>query len=407
MFDLTHEILQTLRHNKMRTFLTGIAVAWGVFMLIVLLGMSHGMFNATAERFNADTERVITVYGGTTNKAYRGYKEGRSIALKDSDIGAIDATATTSIDHAMAAVDADTAVVRTLTEYISSGLTGVYPEYLTFQRLSITNGRFISDRDIEMRRKVIVLNEENARVLFGGNPADAVGKRVESMGLSWVIVGVYHNEWRRESYAPFSTVASLKGGATEVSNLNVLLKEGVDEAGAVAGEEAVRKTLARTHSFDPDDSSAIYVRNRFTQYLANQGAVGILLGAVWVIGLLTLLSGIVGVSNIMFVSVRERTHEIGIRRAIGAKPRSILVQVVAESVAIMALFGYIGIVMGILVTEILDKTVGQTEFIENPTVSLSLAMQVTVVLIIVGAIAGLFPAVKATKVRPVEALRDE
>lgn len=407
MFELFHEIGQTLQHNKLRTALTGVAVAWGVFMLIVLLGMSNGLLNAMSENFNADTERVISVYGGVTNKAYRGYKEGRSIKLRESDIGAIDSNRDKAIDYTVAQVQADSATIQTIDEYLTSGMQGVYPEFAGLQRIKITAGRFISDRDIEMRRKVLVLNEENAQILFGGNPADAVGRRVQAMGLSWMIIGVYNNEWRRDSYAPFTTITALKGNSDEVSTLSVLLKKGIGEQEAEESEQSVRQSLAQAHDFADDDASAVYTWNRFTQYLKQQTAQSILEMVVWIIGLLTLLSGIVGVSNIMFVSVKERTHEIGIRRAIGAKPRAILIQIVAESVAIMALFGYIGILMGIVVTEILDKTVGQTQYIENPTVSLSLALQVTVVLVVVGAIAGLFPAVKATKVRPVEALSDE
>lgn len=172
-------------------------------------------------------------------------------------------------------------------------------------------------------------------------------------------------------------------------------------------EKELRGTLAKAHDFDPDDESALWVWNQFSQGLKGLSAMNILNMSIWILGLLTLLSGVVGISNIMFVSVKERTHEIGIRRAIGAKPRTILIQIIAESVAITTLFGYIGIVLGTVASQLLDMGIGDTDFIKNPTVSLATAIEVTVVLIVAGALAGLFPALKSLKVKPVEALRDE
>ena len=221
------------------------------------------------------------------------------------------------------------------------------------------------------------------------------------------MVGVYDNEWQRTSYVPFSTAMMLRGNDGRINNLSVKLTGMRDAADADEAEQGVRAVMAQNHEFAPDDAGAVHVWNRFENYIRNQEANAILQTVVWVIGLLTMLSGIVGVSNIMFVSVRERTHEIGVRRAIGAKPRSILVQVLAESVAITALFGYVGVFLGIVATEIIDRLFGQTDFLYNPRVDISVAVEVTVVLVAVGALAGLFPAIKATKVKPVEALRDE
>lgn len=191
-------------------------------------------------------------------------------------------------------------------------------------------------------------------------------------------------------------------GALTVNLRNVRTAEDGSRA-----EEGIRQTLAQTHNFDPADESAVWIANRFNNSLQSQTAMGILNTAVWILGMLTLLTGVVGISNIMFVSVRERTHEIGIRRAIGAKPRAILTQVIAESVAITVLFGYIGIVFGTAVSQLLAMVLSSVEFLKNPTVSLSIAVEVTVVLVIAGALAGLFPAMRALKVKPVEALRDE
>ena len=172
-------------------------------------------------------------------------------------------------------------------------------------------------------------------------------------------------------------------------------------------EQELRNNLAKKHNYSPEDRSGLYFSNQFTDYLKNKTAFNILNMSVWIIGIFTLLSGIIGVSNIMFVSVRERTHEIGIRRAIGAKPRNILLQIITESVVITTMFGYIGVVMGMIVTQIIAVLTAGTDFLDNPTVSIQIALEVTLVLIVAGALAGLFPALKATKVKPVEALRDE
>lgn len=406
MLDLAREILQTLSHNKLRTALTGIAVAWGIFMLIVLLGASRGLYNATQRNNGVEQSSYASVWGGWTGKAHKGYKEGRLIRLKDADLEPVMKDGGPHIERADATMSVDTARVSTQKEYITGGIYGAGPNAEVQDRVKMKHGRFINDRDMAEHRKVVVLQADQARLLFG-DEAQAVGKRVDCMGLSWVVVGVYENEWRRTTYAPFNTVMMLTGNKGNIDEMQVKLKGMDNEQDVQDVNAALRGVLSQRHDFAEDDQGAVHVWNRFENYIAQGVANRVLNAVVWIIGLLTLLSGIVGVSNIMFVSVRERTHEIGIRRAIGAKPRSILVQVLAESVAITAIFGYIGVFMGIVVTEILDKTVGQTDFLYNPRVDIGVAVQVTVVLVLVGALAGFFPAKKATKVKPVEALRDE
>lgn len=405
MFDLLREIKQALTNNKVRTALTGLAVAWGIFMLIVLLGMSRGVTNAFAEQFAADNSRVINIYNGTTSKAFKGYQEGRSIYLKSRDMPAVMSRDKQHVDAVIASKSIDTAVVSTPLNY-TSGLLGHFPSELKTARLEMLSGRFLNQSDLDNNRKVIVLSKENADKLFGKN-VGAVGKRVDSMGFSWLVIGVYDHRWERSSYIPFTTAMLLSGNDDKVSDMRVAMKNVETLADGEAVENNVKSTLAGRHDFSPSDNSAVYIWNRFSNYLTQLSAMNILTVAVWIIGIFTLLSGIVGVSNIMFVSVRERTHEIGIRRAIGAKPRAILMQIVAESVVMTTVFGYVGVVLGMIVTGILDVVTRNMEFLSNPTVNLSIALEVTVVLIIAGAIAGLFPAIKATKVKPVEALRDE
>ena len=406
MIDLLLEIGQTLSHNKLRTALTGFAVMWGIFMLIILLGMGHGVFNAFSYNMGGDRTKSINVWGGMTTKPYKGYQEMRYISLEYRDLSAIDHDGRGVIAKAVAIKDLDSAQVSTQKDYVTDRVSGVFPSAATLEKLKTTRGRFINDNDLIQKRKVIVLNERSARMLFGDEDK-AVGNYVNAMKLSWQVVGVYSHDWQDNAYVPFETAMALSGTNGRVSTINVLAPDMKTQEDADAAEKLVKNILAREHEFDPTDSGGVYIWNRFTGYLQGMTAMTILEMAIWIIGILTMLTGIVGVSNIMFVSVKERTHEIGIRRAIGAKPRSILMQIITESVALTALFGYIGIFFGMIVLAGLSKAFAGMEFIRDPSVTLSIAVEVTVVLVVAGAFAGLFPAIKATKVKPVEALRDE
>ncbi len=406
MLDLIREIGQTLRNNKLRTALTGISVAWGIFMLIILLGAARGVTNYFEESMGSNPTNVISIWGGRTSKPYKGYKDGRWIELKEGDAAAIVNDNPGHVSRVSPFASADTAKIKTSRDAIS-GFEAVFPDAIRTKKLTMKYGRFINDLDISEARRVMVLADNQATLLFG-NDADALGKTVSSMGLAWTVVGIYSHRWNRSTYAPYTTYKAVTGNNDYAYQLDATVEGLTDEASGDAVEEAIRASLAAQHNFAPDDANAIWTWNRFNDYLRGQRGNNILRLAVWIIGLLTLLTGIVGVSNIMFVSVRERTHEIGIRRAIGAKPRSIVLQVITESIAVTGLFGYIGVFLGIVVLQFINHFVGDsTEGFRNPTVDLSMALQVTVALIVAGAIAGLFPAIKATKVKPVEALRDE
>lgn len=406
MFDLIREISQTLSNNRLRTFLTGIAVAWGIFMLIVLLGMARGVLNSFENGAWAKTSNRINVYQGTTSQSYKGYKEGRQISPELEDMEVLENKNKDYVSEVTSYTNLSSTVFSTTKDYITSSPKGIYPMEQKRDNLTLKYGRFINEADLKYNRKSILIEEKNAKSLFG-DAEKAVGKRIDGLGLSWLVVGVYSHDWRDDIYIPFTTAKTLTGNDKKVGNLiveitNVKTIEDGDDA-----EANIRNTLAYQHQYDPEDTGALYFSNQFTNYLRNKNAFDILGLSVWIIGIFTLLSGIVGVSNIMFVSVRERTHEIGIRRAIGAKPRHILIQIILESVVITTLFGYIGVFLGMCVTQIISVLTEGSDFLDNPTVSLRIAIEVTIVLIIAGSLAGLFPAMKATKVKPVEALRDE
>ena len=405
MWELLNEIGQTLRHNKLRTALTGFAVAWGIFMLIVLLGMGRGVRNAFLAQNDSDNKLMVTLWGGWTTKPYKGHKEWRHIQIKDTDAGVLKHDIS-NVDRVTATATLDSAKFYTNKDFISDEVRGVTPAEEATYKQELIAGRMLNEQDMAQERKVVVLSKENAELLFG-SAQEAVGKRVTGMGLSWLVVGVYKHRWQKESHVPFSTAMTLNGFNGNVDGLSVKAKalDNLEEGEEL--EEAIRKSLARAHEFDPKDESAVYVWNKFQGYMTGMMVNRTLNIAIWVIGILMLLSGIVGVSNIMFVSVRERTHEIGIRRALGAKPRIIWTQIVLESVAVTALFGYIGLFFGMCVMQGIDAMFGSSDFLRNPTVDISIAIEVTLVLIAAGAIAGLAPAMRATKVKPVEALRDE
>lgn len=406
MIDLINEILQTLRNNKLRTSLTGFAVAWGIFMLIVLLGMSRGVFNSFNAHASEQGNNQITIWGGNTSMPFKGYKENRWIRLRENDMKTLESEHPVNVAAATSIVNINTAEISTPRDYVTGGITGVYPMFAKSRGIKIYDGRFINQRDLDERRKVLVISKNNAEVLFKDSSA-TIGATVKCMGLAFSIVGIYDDEGRSESYAPFTTVENLAGNTGYINNIRLEVQNLSTIEDGEELEKEVRATLGRVHQFNSDDQSAIWIWNQFVNFLTMGGALRILNIAIWIIGLFTMLSGIIGVSNIMFVSVRERTHEIGIRRAIGAKPRNILVQIIFESVAITALFGYIGILLGIGATEIIDSMFGNTDFLKNPTVDITLAIYVNIVLIIAGALAGLFPALRALKIKPVEALRDE
>ncbi len=402
MFDLLREIIQTLRNNKLRTSLTGFAVAWGIFMLIILLGVSNGVYNSFRKDVMS-SDAKISMYNGYTTIPYKGLKENRYIKMQKSDIVSIANEKNEHIGDVSAEINLSS-TISTTKDYITGSLQGVYPAYSEWVKLS--KGRFINSRDLLERRKVMVISKSNANILFE-NPDYAIGKQVKCMDLSFTIVGIFDSQGNNNSLIPFTTASLINGDNNDVSMITISTKELNNIEQAEELESNIRETLSRNHKFDPNDKSAIWIWNQFIQQVTMLGGLSILNIAIWIIGILTMLSGIVGVSNIMIVSVRERTHEIGIRRAIGAKPRNILLQIVLESVSITALFGYIGIFFGICITEVIAVVLKDTATGINPVVDIKIAIYVTIVLIIAGALAGIFPALKALKVKPVEALRTE
>lgn len=416
MIDIWQEIYGTIKRNKLRTFLTGFAVAWGIFMLIVLLGAGNGIIHAFEENASERALNSIRLGGGWTTKSYDGLKEGRRIQLENKDLATTQRSFTDNIITAGATLWQSSMNISFGQEYINISLMGVHPNYVESEAIKTFAGRFINANDIKERRKVIILHKKSAEILFGKSHTDPIGQFVNAGGVAYQVAGLYDDQGDQSSsaYIPFSTMQTIYNKGNKLNNIIFTTKGLTSEASNDAFEKEYRKAIAANHRFDPEDESAIWIWNRFTQYLQTQSVAGILRTAIWVIGIFTLLSGIVGVSNIMLITVKERTREFGIRKALGAKPLSILWLIIVESVAITTFFGYIGMVAGIGVTEWMNTAFGtqtadagmfQAKMFSNPTVDLGIAIQATLTLVVAGTLAGFFPAKKAVSISPIEALR--
>lgn len=417
MIDLWQEIYGTIRRNKLRTLLTGFSVAWGIFMLIVLLGAGNGIIHAFEQNSSERALNSIRIFPGWTTKPYDGLKEGRRVQLDNRDIVSTETQFTDYVTSAGATLQQSNVNISFGKEYVNLSLMGVYPNYREVETVKTATGRFINQTDLKERRKVIVLHQKSAEILFDKTHTDPIGQFVNANGVAYQVVGTYNDQGDRnpsEAYIPFSTLQTIYNKGDKLNNIIFTTQNLTSIESNEAFEEEYRRAIGVNHRFDPTDDGAIWIWNRFTDYLRTQSAMGILRTAIWVIGIFTLLSGIVGVSNIMLITVRERTHEFGIRKALGAKPRSILWLIIVESVAITTVFGYIGMVAGIGVTEWMNVAFGsqtvdagmfEAQMFKDPTVDLKIAIQATLTLIIAGTLAGFFPARKATKIRPIEALR--
>ncbi|MBR6423788.1 MAG: ABC transporter permease [Bacteroidales bacterium] len=423
MRDLLQEIWESLRRNKVRTCLTGLAVAWGIFMLIVLLGAGNGLLNAFLNDGEGFASNTMQVGGGRTSKPYDGLKQGRRIRITDGDIDILRQPAfADKVDLVSTSLDRGGFTMTYGRRYFTNvSLNGTLPSDIEMNRVKMLAGRFINEKDIKEKRKVIIITHLHAKnFLVGGTDYEKLlGQRVKVGNLSFTIIGVRHGDENmddRSLYVPYTSVKSIFGLGDEVDDITFSFHGLTTEAESDAFENQVRTAFNTAHRAAPDDRSAVWIWNRFSQNLQMDKAKRVLITALWIIGLFTLVSGIVGVSNIMLITVKERTHEFGIRKAIGARPGSILKLIVTESVLITAFFGYIGMLLGMIACQILDATVGQSKveifgesvkMLDNPTVGLSTAIGATVVLIVAGTVAGIFPARQAAKVKPIEALRAE
>lgn len=420
MFDIDvwQEIFATIKKNKLRTFLTGFSVAWGIFMLMILLGSGNGLQNGVRTQFASNSVNMMWLWAGETSMPYQGLKEGRSIKFNNADYAFLKGM-NQDLQQVSSRYYLPGNIVYTYkNEYGSFETSSCHPSLQSMGNMSVTAGRFINDLDLNDYRKVIVIGDNVRLALF--KDADPLGEYINLNNVPFKVVGVIHDKGRRNddertSYIPISTAQRIFNGADRVHTFAVTTKmvTTAEEADSITAD--VRKAMALRHNFDPKDKRAMGSFNLLAMYIRTMKIFQAIKIFVWIIGIGTLIAGIVGVSNIMLILVKERTREIGIRKAIGATPGSVIGLVLLESILITTVAGYIGLIFGIGLMEGvnygLEKAVGSgggdNIFFRNPTVDFTTAITAMVILIVSGALAGYLPARKAANVKPIEALRND
>ena len=419
MRELIKEIWSTSKRNKLRTSLTGFAVAWGIFMLIFLLGAGNGLINAQLQQSTRFLANSMRVFPGETSKAYKGLKEGRSITLNDKDILISNKTYGQYVDDVGGRLEQYNVNINYGDNYVASqSLVGVAPTHPKIDKTELIAGRFINEIDMKEQRKNVVLSRSQAKELCK-DYRSLVGKNVKISNLNFQVVGIYKDDESRnntEAFIAYSTVKIIYAKGDDAGSLEFTIKNLKTKEDNKQFEKNYRASINNNHQAAPDDERTIWLWNRYMDNIQMNQGIAIMQTALWIVGLFTLLSGIVGVSNIMLITVKERTREFGVRKAIGAKPWSILKLIITESIIITSFFGYIGMVCGVAANEIMDATIGHTTIdtglfkaamFVNPTVGIGTCIGATITIVIAGTIAGLIPAIKAARIRPIEALRAE
>ena len=417
--SLLSEVWSTSKRNKLRTSLTGFAVAWGIFMLIFLLGAGNGLINAQLQQSTRFLANSMRVFSGETSKAYKGLKEGRSITLNDKDILISNKTYGQYVDDVGGRLEQYNVNINYGDNYVASqSLVGVAPTHPKIDKTELIAGRFINEIDMKEQRKNVVLSRSQAKELCK-DYRSLVGKNVKISNLNFQVVGIYKDDESRnntEAFIAYSTIKTIYAKGDDAGSLEFTIKNLKTREDNKQFEKNYRASINNNHQAAPDDERTIWLWNRYMDNIQMNQGIAIMQTALWIVGLFTLLSGIVGVSNIMLITVKERTREFGVRKAIGAKPWSILKLIITESIIITSFFGYIGMVCGVAANEIMDATIGHTTvdtglfkaaMFVNPTVGLGTCIGATIAIVIAGTIAGLIPAIKAARIRPIEALRAE
>jgi len=414
MFDLDkwQEIFHTISKNKLRTFLTAFSVAWGIFMLILLLGFGTGFHNGVIWQFRDDATNSIWIRPGQTSIPYNGLKPGRNIRLTNEDFDAI-SQQVSGVEHITSRFYlSGEFTVRYKDKYSSFNVRACHPDHKYLENTIVIEGRFLNELDIREKRKVTAIGTQIVETLF--EQEDPIGKWIDVNGIKYKVVGIYDDHGGenevRNIYIPISTAQMAYGGGNRVHQIMFTTGDAT-VAESKQMEAQLLDVLTRRHNFSPEDERAIRIQNSvefFQKFMDLFAGIKLFL---WVVGFGTIIAGIVGVSNIMLIVVKERTREIGLRKALGATPRSIIGLFLQESILITLVAGYSGLVFGIGLVELINWAMinfnAQPEFFRHPEIDLVTAISATLMLVFAGLMAGFFPARKAARVSPIEALRDE
>ena len=405
--DTWREIFETIRKNKLRTFLSGFTVALGIFIFVLLFGLGNGLKNTFQEFFIDDASNAIFLYPGRTSKPYRGFKANRIIEFENEDLEDIKKDFPFYLEYVTPRITRS-AQVSYKNESNSYAARGVAPENQFVEKSIIMKGRYLNEKDLTEKRKNVVIGRLVAKDLFGTE--DPIGKYVEMGTIAFKVIGVFQDEGgdneERFIYMPYTTRQQLEKSNDKVGQIVVTFRKELGYAGAMAFEKELNQFLRDKKNIDPTDPNGIYIQNRTSDLKQSQQFAVVLQLIVSFVGLGTLIAGIIGISNIMVFVVKERTKELGIRKALGATPRSVIQMILQESIFITAISGYFGLIFGVFVL----KSIGvQLEefFIKNPYIDMGTATAATIILIIFGAIAGYIPAKRASSIKPIVALRDE
>ncbi|HEY3593911.1 MAG TPA: ABC transporter permease [Polyangiaceae bacterium] len=408
MFDWLSEIFATLQRNKLRTSLTALSVAWGVFMLVVLLAAGRGLQNGVEWDFRHVAVNSIWIRGGVTGIPYKGRRPGRDISFKNSDFEAL--------PREIPGIEYLTGrfylwgefMVSRGAKHSSFEVRGTHPDHRYIEKTIIVEGRYIDDADIRERRKVAVIGSLVKQFLFGD--VDPVGEAISIRGVRYTVVGVFHDEGGenelRQIFVPITTAQLLYNNPDVIHSLVFTIGDATEQQSEQMSADAHR-ILAARHDVAPDDNAGVRVSNSLESYERVTAVFKWIRVFVWLVGVGTLLAGIVGLSNIMLISVAERTKEIGIRKALGATPGAIVRTIMAEALFITAAAGYLGLVAGVGLVELVNRFSPELGFLRHPSVDVRVAVIATLLIVTAGSIAGFFPAWRAARVNPIAALRDE
>ncbi|MEH6657721.1 ABC transporter permease [Leeuwenhoekiella marinoflava] len=414
MFDLERwqEILETISKNKLRTFLTGLSVASGIFILVILLGFGQGMQNGISSQFQRDASNRISVYSGVTSKGYKGLNPGRIIEMTNEDYKYLIKKYEEDLEFKSSVYRIWSGTLNFGNESGSYRVEGVYPDYQFLENEDMVAGRYINYDDHDKKAKVMVIGNKVKQDLFKNQ--DPIGQQVQINGVNFKVVGVYSDPGgeREETraFVPLSTSQRVFGGADKVGNLGFTLKP--KETFQKTLEQSVRFSseiesfLKERHLIAPDDTSAIGINNTLEGTKRFYDLIGMIKTFFWVVGICTIIAGVVGVSNIMLIIVKERTKEIGIRKALGAQPLSIITMILHESIFVTAIAGFTGLILSMALLEVVGPNLDM-DFIKNPSVNFNVAITTVFILVLAGALAGFVPAWRAARIKPITALREE
>lgn len=414
MFNIERwqEIFETLKKNKLRTFLTGLSVASGIFILVILLGFSSGIQKGVKSQFEQDATNRISVWTGRTTKGYKGLNPGRIIQMKNQDFDEINNKYNDDLEYRTSIFSIWGGEVTYKNQTGNYRVEGAYPDQQFIENASLVSGRFLNMSDLDDSRKVTVIGNQVKQDIF--KEEEAIGKSIEISGINFVVVGVYTDPGgtREETrvFIPLSTSQIAFNGGERIRSLayTVKMSDNFDEAVALSTSLSnnIENDIRTKHFIAPDDRSAVRVWNTLEEAKKIYTLLATIRGVFWFVGIGTIIAGVVGVSNIMLIVVKERTKEIGIRKAIGALPSSIVGMILQEAIFITAIAGFTGLFLGVGLLELISPMV-DSDFIKFPQVDFNTSITTVILLIAAGALAGFIPARRAANIKPIEALRDE